>query len=243
MGIHLLSFADGTFSGRTQGFISEATVTQSFDSVTVDDLSTLPAEFVAEHGGYMSGTSRGFGYWIWKPVVIRRALQACSSDDVLIYSDIGCTINPSGHARLMEYCDITRSSPFNMLSFQDVHTEKRWTKMDLARRLSVDRCPHIMSTSQLPSGLILMQKTSSNLDLLAEWEKIAVEENYRFSDDSASLLPNDDSFVEHRHDQSIFSILRKVRGTSITYYEAEPNDHYHEPLRPVFPFWATRSKR
>ena len=33
--------------------------------------------------------------------------------------------------------------------------------------------------------------------------------NYHFIDDSPSILKNDNSFSEHRHDQSIFSLLIK----------------------------------
>ena len=44
-------------------------------------------------------------------------------------------------------------------------------------------------------------------EFLTDWYSIAC--NYHFVDDSPSIHPNDPSFREHRHDQSIFSLLIK----------------------------------
>jgi len=239
---HLVSFADGQFKRRTSGFIAEASNIDLFDSIRVYNLSSLPTDFRNQHGSYMVDTARGFGYYIWKPICIRECIRAVGPDDVVVWLDAGFTINVYGQDRMSDYLDIVRASSYRMLSFQNVHTEKRWTKMDLAKRLGVELNPCIMATSQLSSGFMLMQKTKSNLEVLDDWIKLATEEFYRFSDDSVSCLENDKSFIEHRHDQSISSLLRKMRGTEITHYEVQPYVSAFEGLKMTLPAWATRSR-
>ena len=44
---------------------------------------------------------------------------------------------------------------------------------------------------------------------------LATAENYRFVDDSPSRVPNAPSFKEHRHDQSILSLLLKQANVAV----------------------------
>jgi hypothetical protein len=238
--ILLVSFGDGPFAGRKRGFIHEAQCLNVFDDILFFNASQLPDDFKERHMPFMRLQSRGFGYWIWKPQVIRTALERATHNDLVMYVDAGSTLNFSGRDRLLEYFEIAMDSPFKMLSFQNVHTECMWTKADLAKRLGVDGASHIMKTSQLSSGLIVLGKTPSNIDLIRQWQDVAVEENYRFSDDSASVLPNHPNFREHRHDQSISSLLRKLRGTTITHYEVKKYDRFFEAQKMRLPVWATR---
>jgi len=127
-----------------------------------------------------------------------------------------------------------------MLSFRNVHKECTWTKMDLAKRLGVENSPSVMCTSQLAGGFIVLGKTESNIELLRQWERLAVESNYRYSDDSASIVANHPSFVAHRHGQSISSLLRKIRGTEVTHYEVQAYSDSFARKKQSLPAWATR---
>jgi hypothetical protein len=49
-------------------------------------------------------------------------------------------------------------------------------------------------------------------DLINGWMDICVEDGGRYLDDSTSSLANDVIFREHRHDQSILSLLLKVKS-------------------------------
>lgn len=238
--VHLCAFADGPFAARKSQFLAEAERLNIFHKVSFFDHSMLPSAFLEQHNHFMQSQGRGFGYWIWKPLVIELALETASPGDVIVYLDAGFTLNEGGRHRFLEYIDITLDSSDKMLSFQNIHTEYRWTKADLAQRLGVLQSPRIMSTSQLSSGFILLGKTSSNADLVREWKQIAVESNYHYSDDTPSEVQNHPEFVEHRHDQSISSLLRKSRGTALTHYEVQSYAPYFDSLKPRLPAWATR---
>jgi hypothetical protein len=240
--IHLCAFADGPFSTKKRKFLAEADALNIFHKISFFDCSTLPFSFLEQHDHFMRRQQRGFGYWIWKPLVIELALEASSPGDIVVYLDAGFTLNAGGRNRFLEYIDITLDSPDKMLSFQNIHTEYRWTKADLAQRLGVLQRPSIMATSQLSSGFILLGKTSSNASLIREWRQISVENNYHYSDDTNSIAPNHPEFVEHRHDQSISSLLRKIRGTEVSHYEVQSYAPYFDSLKSRLPALATRSR-
>jgi hypothetical protein len=237
----LISFADGPFQRRAVSFTAQAASLEVFDRIEVCRKEDLPRSFLKRHGTYLGG--RGFGYWIWKPVVIARALAQIRHGDLLVYVDAGFTLSPSGRDRMLEYFSICHDSADKMLSFMNVYTEEMWTKADLAVRLGVHDCPGVMATAQLASGFLIMGKTSSNRDLLNEWAELAIEDDYHFSDDSPSRTRNHHRFQEHRHDQSIASLLRKIRGTAITHYEVQSYSGSVRDMRERVPAWATRLRR
>ena len=37
--------------------------------------------------------SRGGGYWIWRPYILRSAINDINDGEYLVYLDAGCTIN------------------------------------------------------------------------------------------------------------------------------------------------------
>ena len=236
----LVSFADGAFSNRKNVFQKMAQDSPLFHSERVYTLDKLPSSFLTAHADYMLKTARGFGYWIWKPVIILEQLQEANEDDCIVYMDAGYSINNDGKHRFREYLEMTRESEHKMLSFSNIFTEAHWTKQDCASAVGISSKSSYMKTSQLGSGLIFLQKTSSNIELVNEWARIAIQDNYHFSDDSPSEQVNHPNFREHRHDQSISSLLRKSRGTEITHYEVQAYQGRFEELKDHLPAWATR---
>jgi hypothetical protein len=217
----VISFADDAFKKRVSAFVENVSAFGGFEIVKVFNFSDHDAGFRQARGHYMQSTARGFEYWIWKPEIISSALDALEPDDILVYMDAGFTLTPRGRWRFQEYIDLTLAHPTHMLSFQNVHTEGLWTKGNLMQRLEMNLSSSEVKTSQLGSGLIFLQKTKSNADLDREWKNIAVEDHCHLSEDPPSHAPNHPKFQEHRHDRSIASLLRKQRGTAVTYYEVK----------------------
>ena len=127
-----------------------------------------------------------------------------------------------------------------MLSFSNTYREYLWTKYDLAARIGVENRMTYMGTTQLAAGCFSLKPTSSNIDLLNEWISISCEDNYRYLDETESKLQNHKQFIEHRHDASISSLLRKKRGTTVTHYEVQKYDNEFEKSKLSFPFYAHR---
>ncbi|WP_269520967.1 hypothetical protein [Alteromonas sp. BMJM2] len=242
MDIHLVSFADGAFKDRGEEFAKEAVDTNFFDTVSVYHLNDLEIDFLESHRDFMTTNSKGFGYWIWKPQVVLQVAQKSSPEDIIVYMDAGFELNHMAALRFRDYIDLTLAHDSKMLSFSNTHTEYLWTKRDLAIRLGIDFESSLLKTTQLAAGFFLMQNTQENFELLKKWKDIAVEDNYHFSDDSPSSLDEHPLFKEHRHDASIFSLLRKLGRSEVTHYEVQAYPHFNT-LKSQLPAWASRKGR
>ncbi len=239
---HLVSFADGAFLNRAQRFRQEAVVSGLFDSISIYKYEDLLPAYKIKHGNFIVQNKRGFGYWIWKPQCILQTLDKIEQGDLVVYMDVGFEINTAGNGRMLEYFKIAQQNKFKMLAFSNTHTEYRWTKMDLAKRLGIEADSNYFLTSQLAAGFFVFQYTQDNYVLITQWRDLAVENNYHYSSDATSVLNNHTEFVEHRHDASIFSLLRKLRGTEISHYEVQSYPNF-EKLKPSLPAWASRKGR
>lgn len=189
----------------------EAEATNVFDRVLVYMPENLTHGYVSDVLNRIGSTSRGFGYWSWKPEVIYQTLQFMLDDDVLVYADGGCEIVPSRKAQLLTMIQRTKQSPYGILSFVMKYVEQQWTKADLAAALNATY--DMLSSGQHHATVIYLKKCSHTVNLIDLWRSYA--KNTTLIDDSPSRLPNHASFAEHRHDQSIFSLLRKKFGSTV----------------------------
>ena len=65
-------------------------------------------------------------------------------------------------------------------------------------------------SGHLVGGIFVLRKCEHTTNLINEYYELC--NDHSLIDDTQSILTNDSSFVAHRHDQSLFSILRKKRG-------------------------------
>jgi hypothetical protein len=78
--------------------------------------------------------------------------------------------------------------------------------MDLILKMDMNDDKYL-SNNQWQAGAILLCVNNDVRNLINEWYNIGCD--YHNIDDTPSLEKNFDSFKEHRHDQSIFSLLLK----------------------------------
>jgi hypothetical protein len=213
---YFLSFGNEAYHSSLQRIKEQAKSFNMFNDLFIykeDDLRTIP-EFWNEHHGWINSKKRGHGYWIWKSFLTKYVMEKYMEDnDILVYADAGCSLNIHGKTRLFEYIDIVNNSDYGILSFSMDHLpEKSWTKMDLFRHLNATEDVY-MNSGQIIATSFVLRKCGHTKFIIDLWYETAC--NYHLLDDSASNSKNDDSFKEHRHDQSIFSLIRKVYGTEI----------------------------
>ena len=192
-------------------------------------------KFWDKHGIFLESNPRGYGFWLWKSFLIKKTLKEMENNDILVYVDAGCTLNKNGNKRLLEYFDIVINSNLAILSFELEYDEKSYTKMDILQELNAFE---LMDTKQLVGGIFIIRKCERTVNLVKEWYKLC--SNYHLISDEPSKIPNEPEFIENRHDQSIFSLLRKKRGTEIlsdeTYFYPD-----WEFYGKNYPIWAYRN--
>jgi hypothetical protein len=85
-----------------------------------------------------------------------------------------------------------------------------WTKEDLFHYLKVEPNDPVRSKNQVEGGHVLIKNCPEARNFVNMWYSISCAENYHLVDDTPSRLANHKDFVEHRHDQSIYSLLKSL---------------------------------
>jgi hypothetical protein len=119
--------------------------------------------------------------------------------------------------------------------------EKTWTKGDLFDFFNVRNDQNYTDTNQFQATIIFFKKTNNTIAFVKKWESIFYQ-NFSLVDDTPSKSINLDSFIEHRYDQSIFSLLCKLNKNVIS---IPITDTWNSDLGKLhdFPFWAIRDKK
>ena len=195
-----------------------------------DDYLKNNAEFWEQHNNFMENNPFGYGYWLWKPYVVKKQLELMNDNEILCYIDAGCVLNnnPTAINRFKQYINIVKNNEYGLVSFELPGKEYEWTKMDTIQHLNAG---NIMTTKQLVGGIFFIRKTARNVNMVNKWYDTCC--NYNLINNNPSISQNHPSFNEHRHDQSIWSIIRKQEGSVIlkdeTFFK-NPNDEIHYPI-------------
>lgn len=248
MDIHFLSFGTTwNYPGALQRVSNQVTSWRNdqdqniFKTIQICNEHTLIRQFpqfVQTHLNFLQTNPRGFGYWLWKSFLIKNYLSVIPQDQVLFYMDIGCQINVKAYTRFCEYYQMAQDH--GLLCFQVGMPEYQWCKADTAHYI-INNDPNIMNSSQMVGGVHMIKNTKTNFEMVCEWYEIGHKENYRYINDSPSQIPNHVEFREHRHDQSIFSLLVKKYNKYVALEDEtwKPNWHVDGLTSPI---WATRNR-
>lgn len=228
----ICSFADKKFSQSLKRLACQIKKISFFDKVRLFDENDLEDEFKNEFKDHLTDGSRGYGYWVWKPYIIGKALEKMEDGDTLLYIDAGCHINHSGKKRLEKYYELLQESETGMLAFQlprhrltfgfwgerviqkNYYLERNWAKGDLLDYFKVRQNKAVSDTPQILPGVIFIKKCKSSALILNEWLAV-FRHDFRLVDDSPSRAANLEGFIQHRHDLSAFSILCKLHNVDV----------------------------
>lgn len=199
----LLNYADGPFEDSQRKNRRTGFRVGGFDRVLCYGPRDIEPDFRREHQAILD-QPRGAGYWLWKPYFVFRTLKTLGPDDTLFYCDSGahfiCSVRP--------LFDLLKDGR-DVMVFCLEHQERRYTKRDCFRRLDCD-LPEFADTPQRLATMHLWRSTPRTLALAEEW--LALSTDPGLLTDLESESPNYPDFVDHRHDQSILSLLTKRYG-------------------------------
>lgn len=235
--IYFLSFADTKYIRTLKRIEDEAKELNFFDEIYCLTDRNLDTEFIKKHGDFIRKSFRGYGYWIWKPYLVQKMFDMMNDGEILVYVDAGSRLNKNGINRLKEYIDIVVNSKSGSLGFQMNLQEKFYTKMDVFKELGVER-EEIMNTGQVMATCFLLEKRENTKLMVDKW--VNYSEVYHLIDDTPSKSNNVEGYIDHRHDQSLWSIIRKDLGSEFigdeTWFQPDWDKNTN------YPFHAMRLK-
>ena len=233
-----------TFSQGKKYELSKRHVTQLaknsnfFNNIINYSYKDLDKEFLNQYS-YVMSFPRSAGHSIWKVHLINKTLNASSKDDIVIYMDVGSTLNPSGSQRFWEYIEIINSSEYGNLMFENPseYIERAWTTKRLFDYFDINTDSEFANTPQLMGGHLLFKNNEHTKNYIKLFMD-CLEYDQKLITDYYNSENNHHGFIENRHDQSIWSLLTKTFGGNIIKNECDFK--YREEEQVKYPFLATR---
>jgi len=209
-----LTFGGGSkkYNAAANRFKMQLEALEVFDTINAFNEEKLKKDnnFWNLHKNFFEKCPRGYGYWIWKPYLIMQQLESMKDEDILFYADAGCEVDYSKKEKFIQLKKyFLEKNCNNILSRkQDGYKEEQYCKMDTFVALDCN-CSSIRKTPQYQATFLAFKNTKEVRDFVKKWYESCFLENYHLLDDTPSNLQNAKKFKEHRHDQSLFSILYK----------------------------------
>jgi hypothetical protein len=210
MKIHI-NYAHGAFL-EAQRLCCETAISRGgFDVSIPYGIDDLDPNF-KQQNSYILSQPRGAGYWIWKPYLILRHLHEMKEGDWLMYTDSG-----------MHFCD----NPWNwilpeesemgdkgIMTFGTYSTNATWTKRDTFVLMNMDN-ESVKNMPQRLASSFVCKKTPFSISFVGEWLRYAQDPRIVTDLPNTQSLPNYPEFRDHRHDQSILSLLTIKHNTHV----------------------------
>jgi len=245
--MHFVTFADGNLDIKKAGerLKNQAQSTELFKSVNLFDLNFIEQVDSPLSRSYYYSNPRGFGYWTWKPQLLNYLLKSFTEEgEVLIYSDAGTEIvnNSLSRRRFQRLVKKLEHQP--LLAFCTSEPEYKYTKTKCLNLLDSEDSKN---SYQIAATTIIIKNCPESRDFISLWSEMATVSTGSFSNDD--LGDEVSGFIDHRHDQSIFSVLYK--NSKFKAYKIETPRYITNPSRvkPLdkmfhndFFFWQIRNK-
>jgi len=194
---YFINYASGGFfNSQNEGLQSSTRF--GFESIGYTD-SDIDNDFKSKYSNILN-SKRGGGYWIWKPYIILDMFNKMSDGDYLIYMDSGAKLvkDPS---EFMEMIDER-----GILAFSMVHKQYKWTKGDCFYYINKENKELYKDENQLQGTYIFFRKCDYSVSFVKKWLEYCTMDGL-ITDEPNKSMNNFDGFIDHRHDQSIFSLL------------------------------------
>lgn len=244
---YFLSFGNKRFIKSRERIIKEGKTTNVFDDyiletekVCDESLYKKVIEKIQIHGSQ----GRGFYWYTWKPYIIYKALNKLNDGDILFYCDSGMQIFNNQCVKKKfndlfnlvsnkEKC-LTGIATFITTGSEKNRQEYQYNLVQVFEHFNVLNNKEITHTQQVQAGVSIFYKCDESMKIIKEWFDLSVSNPEYFIGDrrycNLEKKIQISGFRDHRHDQSIWSILCKLYKVNILKHNVNPiyQTHYRE---------------
>lgn len=235
-----LSFGNEKFKKSRVRIAEEAKSLNIFDNINIQTEEICNEEpyksvicNITKNKNY---EGRGFYWYTWKPYIIYKTLKTLEEGDILFYCDSGMTIfNSQNTLQQFQYLFDTvqnkEKCPSSIITFITTGPPKErlefmYNIVQVFKYFKVENNDDIIKTQQCQAGISVFLKCDTSMKIVEEWFKLSrTNPEYFCGDDRFCDLKKDKQmpgFRDHRHDQSIWSILCKINNVTICNHNNNP---------------------
>ena len=149
--------------------------------------------------------SRGGGYWLWKPYIISETLCKIDDGDYLFYLDSKYFFLENFEELYKEKILEDHIILWKNKPNENTNLMKKYCKIDVIHKYNIHDLVFNKNAVECWAGAIFLKKTGFVEKIIKEWLSMCMI--YEDISDSPSLLQRHAEFSDHRHDQSLLSII------------------------------------
>ena len=153
---------------------------------------------------------RGGGFWLWKPFLTYIQLLGMKDGDILVYADAGSRLFTDAAAMASwRFCAHRAAHvPCGIVAteLEARHSTRRWTRRTVWEQLGVSASSPILDKPQIAGGHFWVRNCYETRQIFQRWWDLAAEHPELFMD-AAPGEQQDPIFQDHRHDQSVWTLL------------------------------------
>ena len=216
----LLTYATPEFAAQQRALCDSATAS-GFDAVVALSPANLAGTAFWQQNRATLEQKRGGGYWLWKPYIILEQVRRLAPGEVLLYCDAGrdasnrFTRRPE---RLMAQAQSVEGGFVCGTKTPQFGPLIRWTKRDCLILMGADT-PEFWTRPQIQATWSVWTNTPAAIDFLEQWLEYATDPRC-LTDLPSALNEEHPEFLDHRHDQSIATLLAYRRNAPFLDLEA-----------------------
>jgi hypothetical protein len=174
----------------------------NFDRVIGYKPDDIDIEFYETHKEILS-QKRGGGYWLWKPYFVYKTLKNMNNGDYLFYCDSASFM----HTKIDLLIKELNENKQDIMGFELPLVESQWTKKELMIAMECNQEKYTNS-NQIMASFYLIKKSDFSVTFYKELLDYSCNKSNITDQFDKNIIQNID-FIDHRHDQSIFSLLYK----------------------------------
>jgi hypothetical protein len=194
--------------------------------IVVFDKKNISKDFSQKNKSIIN-CSRGGGYWLWKPYIIHETLLKINKNDILFYLDSKYYFIENFSNLYSEYMKNNDLLVWKNKPNEQIWYMKNWCKMDVINKYNIFDKVFNENAEDCWGGALIIKKNENTIKYIQEWLNMCC--NYEDITDSPSKIENSTSFCEHRHDQSLLSIILHKYNINMQFFEKKYLQNIRNP--------------
>lgn len=208
--LRIVSYATSRFRLRQQVLHQTALLSGAVEEASSWNRKKLERYDFEEACPALRLDERGGGWWAWKPFIILKELEAMTDGQWLLYCDVGrlypfkVVDRPLG--RLIAWAEDRQTHFVPGVRIPWNGPMSRWTKRD-AFVLTDSDAEKFHTADPIQASFSLWKACPESRAFVAKWLMWSADRRLITDDVNTCHFPNLPDFQEHRHDQSLLSLL------------------------------------
>lgn len=201
---YFLIYNDGTHEKFNSDLIRSIETYGPYFEIIVFNRKDISPDFIEKNKRILN-LPRGGGYWLWKPYIINETLKKLQDNDLLFYLD-------SKYYFIENFTELYREAIHkkDIIIWKNKPNEQNWFMLNWCKQSVIEKYgmkDKVFKQGALDcwAGFICTKKSEFSVNFMKEWLDMCCI--YEDITDCPGSIPNTTYFRDHRHDQSLLSIL------------------------------------